>query len=444
MTDDRPNVKASDSLGLDEPAPASIDGAAAAHKNHTKRIVNPVMGVASILFYMAFFRADLVSAVMAVGGVLSSCLNAYVTSGAPKLRVLGRAFNLRSDFSDAVRWVLNLVVYDVALLLVLRPDPAAGVIIWIVMLLAAQADLFRSRHRRWVLGLGLASGAGVFWYLSPGLGSMARLFTISGMAAICFLFERLETFWTAEYVERLGLEVNAAQTRVRLELMERDAQLGSQARIISHELANMIMIIDISAKAPERLDFNRIRRSVDVIKRINALVLNDRRMEAKVATRTIDDIMQDFNVLVRKDVIGEKVELEVMISPEVAALTVRERFGSLFLVLRNLVRNAVDACKAAGVEAPRIRVVGEGTPSAVILHVTDNGCGMSTETAEKLLAGVGTTTKASGHGLGFRFVVDECKRNNVGLGIQSAVGSGTTISLTIPLVSPATKSAQAA
>ncbi|MCC7258582.1 MAG: PEP-CTERM system histidine kinase PrsK [Gammaproteobacteria bacterium] len=109
----------------------------------------------------------------------------------------------------------------------------------------------------------------------------------------------------------------------------------------------------------------------------------------------------------------------------------RERFA---MVTAHLIRNAQDATGAAGHVAVRVRREG----SQAVITIEDDGCGMDAEFIRTRLFRPFDTTKGSkGMGIGAyqarTFVVD----SGGSLEVQSEPGSGTCITIRLPLAEPA-------
>lgn len=71
------------------------------------------------------------------------------------------------------------------------------------------------------------------------------------------------------------------------------------------------------------------------------------------------------------------------------------------------------------------------------VEVTDDGVGMNEETRRRCLEPLFTTKGERGTGLGLAMVYGVARRNNAEVEIRSAVGEGTTISLSFPVLTMA-------
>ncbi|MBI9082234.1 MAG: response regulator [Desulfobacterales bacterium] len=112
---------------------------------------------------------------------------------------------------------------------------------------------------------------------------------------------------------------------------------------------------------------------------------------------------------------------------------------TIYRSLLNLVSNAVDAC-LFDTDAPKVHAVTVRTRrepgGGITFEVTDNGCGMTPETREKLFSSFFSTKGAKGTGLGLlvtRKLVEEHKGS---IKVESEEGKGTTFTLRLPCGKP--------
>ena len=106
--------------------------------------------------------------------------------------------------------------------------------------------------------------------------------------------------------------------------------------------------------------------------------------------------------------------------------------NALYDLLVNLIRNAADATAAR--PAP-IRVGLAQVGNALRLTVQDEGAGIRPQEVERIFE-PGYTTKEFGEGSGMGLVVVQSVVRNMFAGsidVQSTVGSGTTMAVTLPI-----------
>lgn len=105
----------------------------------------------------------------------------------------------------------------------------------------------------------------------------------------------------------------------------------------------------------------------------------------------------------------------------------------LMQVFLNLFINARQAMDNSG----KVHVTGEFSTAGetVTLSVNDEGCGMAPKVADSIFQPF-YTTKKSGSGLGLAIVANIIKSHNGTISVSSAEGSGTTFTITLPVLSP--------
>lgn len=119
------------------------------------------------------------------------------------------------------------------------------------------------------------------------------------------------------------------------------------------------------------------------------------------------------------------------------SLVVESDQAKLMQIIINLLHNARDAIMAVEVsKQPRLILIGarlERDKPAVVITVTDNGCGILTENLSKIFL-FGFTTKEGGHGFGLHSCAIIAKELGGSLvAISEGDGCGATFVLTLPL-----------
>jgi len=98
-------------------------------------------------------------------------------------------------------------------------------------------------------------------------------------------------------------------------------------------------------------------------------------------------------------------------------------------MLLNLCLNAVKAMERAGVLVIRLSSNGD----YVDLAIKDNGCGIPTRHLHKIFDPF-FSTFAGGTGLGLSVVNQIVEKHHGAIDIQSETGSGTTVSVSLPIL----------
>jgi CheY-like chemotaxis protein len=142
--------------------------------------------------------------------------------------------------------------------------------------------------------------------------------------------------------------------------------------------------------------------------------------------------------------IGEDIELAVSLDPE--AWTIRADRGQMHQVLMNLVVNAREAMPGGGMLNIETRNLSEETGDFLRLSVRDTGVGMDDRTRQHLFEPFFTTKSASrGTGLGLATVFGVVTQSGGHLSVASEPGRGAVFNLHFPrLAAPASLDAATA
>lgn len=409
---------------------ASIE---AAQKKHTQKLTLQIMLPVCILFYATFFPLNTKEMVVLSLLILSAALNGVLTKMVGRWRISGRS--MRSDAVDAFRWMFSCGLTSI-LAWTIDPSPVVVVCVFIAFSVGAQLDLF-ARYRKLVLIYLWVIGVALLYFIPQNLRVSEFLLVSFTLGAVAWAFEMVERRWSTEMTQRVTQEIEKAEMDRRVARMEKDAALGEQARFISHELANLITILDLSSvRARSQIDAKvgeRIDRSIHHIKRINRIVLGG--VGESLQTVSLNSVFSDLNLLVLKFFRSQGVKVELTCSVEDAELPFEEYTGSLFLILRNLIKNGVEAiaAKPNRSENDRVCIDVKQDGASLCLSIRDTGIGMDRFTVESLMHGKGQTTKHTGHGLGMRFVLQQCEKNDIQLQVKSEPNEGSEFTITIPL-----------
>jgi signal transduction histidine kinase/ActR/RegA family two-component response regulator len=290
------------------------------------------------------------------------------------------------------------------------------------------------------------------------------LLLASSLALRRVVSERAATARLSAALEELRRETagrEAAEARMRQ--AQRMEALGQLAGGIAHDVNNVLQ----AAASGARL----IRRRPDdpeQVKRLASMVLEATERGASVARRLLafarqgelhaDDV--DAAVLIEDlrevltHTIGAGIEVRMEVQPGLPKL--RADKGQLETVLLNLSTNARDAMTAmeggvlrlAAVEevvAPDARHRAGLAPGDYLrLSISDTGSGMDAATLARATEPFFTTKgPGQGTGLGLAMAKGFAEQSGGGLGIESIVGKGTTVTLWLPRAEPAERVAPA-
>jgi signal transduction histidine kinase len=221
------------------------------------------------------------------------------------------------------------------------------------------------------------------------------------------------------------------------------AGVGELAASIAHELNNPLGTVSLRIEGllaktpgddPRRKALEIVEGEVD---RMAGLVGNllqfSRAGRDQVSTVDVCDEINKTAELISHQLRKQRVRLAVEFAPDVPTIQAdRQHLRQVFL---NLFTNAADAMPEGGSLIPRVRL-GElqpGTP-AIVIEVADTGAGIPSELLSKVFDPF-FTTKEEGKGTGLGLAI--CKRivdqHHGKLAVESQVGRGTTIRVTLPV-----------
>jgi PAS domain S-box-containing protein len=230
---------------------------------------------------------------------------------------------------------------------------------------------------------------------------------------------------------------------------EKLAVIGRLAASIGHELRNPLAAIrnawfyldrrlvqTPSAEPDQRVQqFSRvITTEIDRCAKIIGELLDFSRERAiyRVPTPAHELVQSALEVVVKP---GANITLTNAVSEELPVPNLdADQFRQ---VLVNLLQNAAEAVDA---QTGRVEVTASEEGGELTIVVTDNGKGMTEEVRARIFEPL-YTTKLRGTGLGLAIVEGIIKRHGGRILVASALGRGTTFSITIPISEASTEPA---
>jgi PAS domain S-box-containing protein len=222
----------------------------------------------------------------------------------------------------------------------------------------------------------------------------------------------------------------------RLHHVQRVATLGRMASTVVHEFHNtlLVMLLNVdqileSKVAPELTpQLTDMKRAAELATALARQVLdlsrpNDSRPQSSDVNAGITSMVPILQRLA-----GRNIRLGTSLAAQRS--TVLARFGWLDQVLVNLVSNARDAILDAGSIAITTRNAG----NLLLLEVDDDGVGIPLRMQDRIFEPFFTTKSASnGTGLGLSTVREIVEDAGGRIEVRSAVGCGTTFTLSLPV-----------
>ncbi len=230
-----------------------------------------------------------------------------------------------------------------------------------------------------------------------------------------------------------------AQLEADLQQAQRMEAVGQLAGGIAHDFNNLLaaitstveLVADDVTDPLMREDLEEIRhaarRGAALTRRL--LSFSRRDVEARELL-DVNHVVNDVAPLLRRSV-SENIDLQVALDQR--PMPVLGDAGELEQVLLNLVVNARDAARGGD---HHILLATARDDDRVSIAVTDNGVGMPPDVAERAFEPFfSTKPKTDGTGLGLAIVYGIATRMEGDVHIESEVGRGTTVTVSLPLAS---------
>ncbi|CAK8714265.1 histidine kinase [Candidatus Electrothrix laxa] len=209
---------------------------------------------------------------------------------------------------------------------------------------------------------------------------------------------------------------------------------------IRHELGNPLnslkMAISVLLRQLDDLSHDKIRefldRSMGEIKRMEYLLYSLKNFnvleEQELSQVDLAVFLDNFKRVHEKDLLGNRVELEVHIEAAVSSLLDERALHQVFL---NLLTNSVNALQETSTPLISIHLLRKDAQFAQIIF-QDNGCGVPDQVRKQLFKPF-FTTRAKGTGLGLTIVKKMLTSMNCTVSIEGReTGKGTSIIITLP------------
>ena len=232
----------------------------------------------------------------------------------------------------------------------------------------------------------------------------------------------------------VALAIQSFREREKAQRNDRMALLGSMASSIIHDLKNPMAIIKgytyiLGQQYPEASPhLQQIDTEMDRLTELAEEILGVARGKTKVQREwtAVVPFLDDFAQFVRVRLHLDHVRLELRNEFDGKALLDPRR---LRRALMNVVTNAFDALDEGG----RIEIHARAEGGWLQISVTDDGPGIPAEVRAGLLDPFHISRKPGGTGLGMAIVQSIVEAHGGELGIDTADGEGTRVTLRMPL-----------
>lgn len=316
---------------------------------------------------------------------------------------------LRTDKMDALRWIINIVIIDLAVSILLHATIAVLFCFWMTVIIGAFIDVYENSLRRPVVFFGFTSGLFSMWITNPDTSVTTYIaFSTTGLLTLAII-NAIETHWTKECLLRLNSQTRESHLALQAESLFKSSLTGDNARIIAHEVDNMITAINFVIENPGPVELDKIHLSLNYVKQACDLILRESGELRQILT--VKQLIQDLNLLIRKQVLSRGIDWLVECPPELLDQKFEERSGSCYFMIQNFVSNSMKAIGKSG-NRGKIQLKFQLQDGGLAISIMDTGIGMTETVRNQTLSGKSDEVAYKNHGLGMKFVNIECERNN--------------------------------
>ena len=232
-----------------------------------------------------------------------------------------------------------------------------------------------------------------------------------------------------------------AKAEEQLRQSQKMQALGQLTGGIAHDFNNLLTVIQGSADIlcrDELADDRRKRFAKAIVQAAdNAAVLTSqllafaRRQPLKPQVVDLSELVAGMTELLDRTM-GERIRIETKLDKATCPVTVDR--GQLQSAILNIASNARDAMPGGGkLRISVFQVAGADREGVAALAISDTGSGMDADTASRIFEPFFTTkTTGKGTGLGLSQVYGFASQSGGSVGVETAAGEGTTITMLLP------------
>jgi signal transduction histidine kinase len=291
-------------------------------------------------------------------------------------------------------------------------------------------------------------GAGLGYWMAERIGDpVQRLTRATRRIAAGDLSTRV-IVRTADELQRLVEAFNrmAGELQRQRSQVERTHRLeawAEMARQVAHDIKNPLTPIQLSAEHLRRVHHDRGEPLSPVLDTCVDTILTQVRLLRQIAAEfssfgsspiarptptAVGDLLHEVVDPYQLGV-GERIAITLDVEPGLPLVTIDRML--IARAITNILENALHAMPGSG----RLTVTARAVRDRLVLTVTDTGVGMDAEASARIFEPY-FSTKASGTGLGLSIARRNVEMNGGTIGIASARGAGTTVTIALPLAAP--------
>jgi len=222
---------------------------------------------------------------------------------------------------------------------------------------------------------------------------------------------------------------------------EKLSSLGKMAAGIAHEINNPLTSILINSyliseklTEEEKQKFEEnINLIIDETTRSSVIVKGllefSRQTPPEKKPADLNEVIEETLVLLRSQILAHNVEVEKALSRDLPQITLDE--NKMKQVFTNIILNALDAMPGGGILRINSRFLSQTKCTEVSLR--DTGEGISPEVLTRIFDPFFTTKGRRGTGLGLSVSYGIIEQHNGEIDVQSELGQGTTVTISLPL-----------
>ena len=352
----------------------------------------------------------------------------------------------RSEALDVLRWFVNITVSLIIIWCLDIRETAVAAFFMMLLTFGAMTEVYSQKHKLITVGMAVVCFCLLFYVIYP-IEIRDRIYMTACYIGLVFMMWQLQRLMMGEMTQYIREQHERRIIEKEAEELQRDAAIGHYNKTINHELNALIGVANLSAfqietnhnahanieKEMERLDL-----TLTHMNRISSLVLDGLGSKrANIRTLSLHELEVDLRLLVSTSSQNSDTTLTINFPEDTEKYFFEERASSTFLIIHNLVRNALDAVKEVhhGKSTGKVDLnVTVSENKTFSIAVSDNGIGMSKRRIDDIKKQLGTTTKLEGHGLGLKFVQSECVKNNMTLEIDSQIDTFSMFKVTGQLI----------